>query len=148
MPVRTNGFCFLHAVDMILYMDHDVVVTFDSLENSIMGHLAANIKYYEYVHTGDEVKDAERYFKFRTYCDNVLDLIVVATARALKLNLTIYQKGPKENIQILEHTTHSTSREVYLKFTQDPPNVANGHYEAILLLSTPTERHTEEEATI
>ena len=37
---------------------------------------------------------------------------------------------------------------MHLKFTCDPSNVANKHYEAILLLNKPTESHTEEEVTI
>ena len=97
--VRANGFCFLHAVEMVLYMDHDEVVTFDSMESTILGHLAANVNYYKLFHTGDVLKDAERYFKFGMYCDNVLDVIVVATARAVKWNLTIYQKGLKGRCQ-------------------------------------------------
>ena len=99
-PVRPNGFCFLHAVEMVLYMDHDEVVTLDSMESTILGHLAANVKYYQLFHTGDVLKDAERYFKFGIYCDNVFNPIVVATARALKLNLMLYQKGLEGNIQI------------------------------------------------
>ena len=39
-------------------------------------------------------------------------------------------------------------REAHLKFPSDPSNVANDHYEAILLLDKPTESHTEEEVTI
>ena len=78
------------------------------------------------------------------FCDNVLDVIVVTTARALKLNLTIDQKGLKGNIQILKHTTHATGKEVHLKFTCGPLNAANNHYEAILLLNKPTERNMEE----
>ena len=83
---------------MVLYMDHDEVVTFDSMESTILGHLAVYVNYYKMFHTGDVLKDAKRYFKFGTYCGTVLDLTVVATARALKLNLTIYQKGLKGNI--------------------------------------------------
>ena len=82
------------------------------------------------------------------YCDNVPDLIFVATARELKLNLTIYQKEPKGNIQIFQHTTHVTAKEADLKFTLDPSNVANNHYEAILLINKPTESHTEKEVTV
>ena len=37
-------------------------------------------------------------------------------------------------------------KEVHLKFTQDPGNAANNHYESMLLLNKPTERHTEEVA--
>ena len=69
-------------------------------------------------------------------------------ARALNLNLTIYQKGLKANIQIHEHTTDATAKEAHLKFTCNPSNAANNHYEAILLLDKPTGSNTEEEVTI
>ena len=91
---------------------------------------------------------ADRYFKSGTYCDNVLDGIIVATARALKLNLTVYQKGLKGSIHILKHNTHMTGKEVHLKFKQDPHKAANNHYEAMLLLHTPAERHREDKVTI
>ena len=148
IPVKANEFCFLHAVEMVLYMDHDEVVSFDSMESTILGHIGANVNYKTLFHTGDVLKDTERYLKFGTYCNNVLSLTVVATTRALMLNLTIYQKGLKGNIQILKHTKHVTGKEVHVKFTCDPSNVVNNHYEAILLLTKPTERNTEEEVTI
>ena len=82
------------------------------------------------------------------YCDNVHDLIIVATTRAVKVNLTIYQKGLKGNIQILKHTSHTTGKEIHLKFTCDPSNTVNNHYKTILVLNKPIERNTEEKATI
>ena len=39
-------------------------------------------------------------------------------------------------MQILEHTTHATAIEAYLKFTCDPSDVTNNHYEAIVLINT------------
>ena len=78
-------------------MDHDEVVTFDSMESTILGHLAASVNYYKMLHTGDVLKDAKRYFKFGMYCDIVLSLIVVATARALKLNLTISKRAERKH---------------------------------------------------
>ena len=148
MAIRANGFCFLHAVCMILCMDCDEEMTLDKLQSSILDHMAANVNYYKQFHTGHVLKDVKRYFKFGTYCDSVLDLIVVVMARALNMNLKIYQKGPTGNIQILEHITCATAKEAHLKFTCDPSNVANNHYEAILLLDEPTLRHTDEEVTI
>ena len=50
--------------------------------------------------------DTVGYFKFGCYCDTVFNVIIVATARALKLKVSIYQKGPSGNIQILNQTTH------------------------------------------
>ena len=58
--VRSDGFCFPHAVEMVLYSDHDEVVTLDSMESTILGHLVANVSYYKLFHTGDALKDTER----------------------------------------------------------------------------------------
>ena len=69
-------------------------------------------------------------------------------AGALNWNPKIYQKGPTGNIQMFEHIMHATATEAHLKFTCDPSKVANNHYEAILLLDEPTQRHIEEEVTI
>ena len=139
MPVRAGGICFLHALDMVLYLDYDEVVTFDSMESTIMGHLATNVKYYKYFHTGELLRDAESKFKFGMNCDNVLNVIIVAMARALTLNLTICQKEAKGSIQILKHAMDVTGKDAHLKFTENPPNVANNNYEAILLLNRLTE---------
>ena len=48
--VRADRLCFLHAVEMVLYMDYDEVVTFGSMESTILGHLAANANYYKLFH--------------------------------------------------------------------------------------------------
>ena len=108
-------------------MDYDGDMTLGKLQSSILDHMAANVNYYKQFHTGNVLKDVKRYFKFGTYCDSVVDLIVVAMARALNMNLKIYQKGQTGNIQILKHITHVTAKEAHLKFTCNPSNVANNH---------------------
>ena len=129
-------------------MDYDEEMTLGKLQSRILDHMAANVNYYKQFHTGNVLKDVKRYFKFGTYCNSVVDLIVVATARALNMNLKIYQEGPMGNIQILEYITHATAKEINLKFTHDPSNVASNHYDSILLLEEPTPGHTGEEVTI
>ena len=148
IPNRANGFCFLHAVCLTVCMDHDEEMTLDKLQSSILDHMAANGNYYKQFHTGNVLKDMKRYFKFGTYCNSIVDLIVVAMARALNMNLKIYQKGTSGNIQILEYISNATAKEIHLKFTHDPSNVARNHYYCILLLEEPTLRHTDEEVTI
>ena len=61
------------------------------------------------------------------------------------MNLKIYQKGTLGNIQILEHITNATGKEIHLKFTHDSSNVAKNHYDSILLI--PTLSHTDEQVT-
>ena len=90
----------------------------------------------------------KRYLKFGTYCDSVVDLIVIVMARALNMNLKIYQKGTSGNIQILEHITNATGKKIHLKFTHDHSNMAKSHYDSILLLGEPTLSQTDEQVTI
>ena len=94
------------------------------------------------------LKDVKRYFKFGTYCNSIVDLIVVVMARALHMNLKIYLKGTSGNIQILEHIINATGKEIHLKFTHDHGNVAKNHYDTKLLLEEPIPSHTDEQATI
>ena len=148
IPIRADGFCFLQAVCPTVCIDHDENMTLGKLQSSILDHMEANTNYYKQFHTGNILKDMKRYFKFGTYCNSIVDLIVVAMARALNMNLKIYQKGTLGNIQILEHITNATGKEIHLKFTHDHSNVANNHYDCILLLEEPTPRHTDEQVTI
>ena len=73
IPVTSDGFCFLKPIDLALYCDHNEVETFDNLASNILGHLLADIHYYEWFHTGDVLKDAEGYFKFGSYSDSIVN---------------------------------------------------------------------------
>ena len=81
-------------------MDHDEEMTLGKLQSSILDHMVANVNYYKQFHTGNVLKDVKRYFKFGTYCESVVDLIVIAMAKALNMNLKIHQKGPTGHIQM------------------------------------------------
>ena len=91
--IMSDGFCFLHTVCMILGMDHDEEMTLGQLQSSILDHMATNVNYYRQFHIGNVLKEMKRYFIFGQYCDRVHDLIVVAMARALKLNLKNISEG-------------------------------------------------------
>ena len=71
MPVRDDGFCFLNAIDLVLYCNHNEVLTLDSMASNILGHFMENVNIYKWFHTGDVLKDTEGYFKFGSYCDSV-----------------------------------------------------------------------------
>ena len=147
-PVRDDGFCFLRAVCLAVCMDHDEEMSVKKLQSSVLNHMQANVDYYKKFHTGNVLKDVKRYFKLGTYCDSVVDIIVIAAARALNMNLKIYQRGTLGNIQIQEHITNATGKEIHLKFTQDSSNMAMNHYYCILPLEEPTPCHTDEQVTI
>ena len=129
-------------------MDHDEDMTLGKLQGSILDHMEANGDYYQKFHTGNVLKDVKRCFKFSTYCDSIVDIIVIAMARALNMNLKIYQKRTLGNIQILEHITNATGKDIHLKFTHGHSNMAKNHYDSILLLEEPTLSHIDEQVTI
>ena len=133
---------------MAVCMDHDEDMTIGKLQSSILDQMQANVDYHQKFHTGSILKDVERYFKFGTYCDSIVDIIVIAAARALNMNLKIYQKGTLGDIQIQEHIRNATGKEIHLKFTHDNSNVAMNHYDCILLLEEPTPSHIDEPVTI
>ena len=148
IPIRDDGFCFLQAVCLAVCMDHDEEMSVEKLQSSILNNMEANVDYYQKFHTGNVLKDVKRYFKFGTYYNSIVDIIVIAAARALNMNLKIYQRGTSGNIQIQEHITNATGKEIHLKFTHDNINVAMNHYDCILLLEEPTLSHTDEQVTI
>ena len=128
-------------------MDHHEDMSLGKLQSSILDHMEANVDYYQKFHTGNVLKDVKRYLKFGTYCNSVVDIIAIAMARALNMNLKIYQKGTLGNIQILEHITNVTGKEIYLRFTHYHSNMAENHYDSILLLDEPTPSHIDEQVT-
>ena len=97
------GFFFLQAVCLTVCMDQDEDMTFGKLQSSILDHMEANVDYYQKFHTGNVLKDMKRYFKFDTYCNSIVDIIVIAMARALNMNLKIYQER-----DIRKHTNSRT----------------------------------------
>ena len=99
--VKGDGFCFLNAIELVLYYDYNDDLIINGLASNILGHLVSNVDYYKWLQTEDILWDAEGCFKFGNYCDSVIDLIIIASTKALNMNLSIYQKGPDGNIQVI-----------------------------------------------
>ena len=53
---------------------------------------------------GDIVPDTESYFKLGNYTESTVDIIIKATAYALHLNLSIYQKAPVTTYRLYSKT--------------------------------------------
>ena len=45
MAIRSDEFCFLLAVSMLIHMDHDEVITGNKMQSSILDHVAADVNY-------------------------------------------------------------------------------------------------------
>ena len=64
------------------------------MANNILEHLATYADYYKQFYKGDLLQDAKEYFKFLNCCGGIVDVIIIATAKALHMNLSVYQKNP------------------------------------------------------
>ena len=53
------------------------------------------------------------------------------------MNFSIYQKEPDGNIQVIEQTTDTRGRDIYMKFIWDPHNPTEIHFDGNLLLHKP-----------
>ena len=104
MLVKGDGFCFLNAIDLVLYCGYVEVITLENMVNNILEHLVANADYYKLFHTGDLLWDVEGWFQFGNYSDSIINVIITATTKALHVNLSIYQKRPDRSIQVIEQT--------------------------------------------
>ena len=78
------------------------------------------------------VEDVLSFFKFQTYTQNVVDVLVHAAVDALNLCLYIYQRY-ENNVQVVWVDGENSVRNVHLKFHRNPSNPSENHYDAIIL---------------
>ena len=79
-------------------------------------------------HMSDLLWDTEGYIKFGNYCHSIIDIIIIAIAKAPQMNLSVHQERSEGNIQVIEQTTNVRGRAVHLKFKQDPQNTSHNHH--------------------
>ena len=81
--ITSGGYCFLNAIELAKYSDHDEGLTVDEIVHIILVHLTANNDDYKGFHSSDILMEAEMYFKFGTYNKSDINIIIIATAYAL-----------------------------------------------------------------
>ena len=74
----------------------DEVVKVGDMVSNILEHHAVNADYYKQFHTGDLLQDVEGYFKFGNYSDCIVNVIIIATVKALHMNCQSIRKGQME----------------------------------------------------
>ena len=123
--------------------DHKIPYTCDSVIQIIINKLCTNIMKYVNFHEAEipkesratlhdaVVEDALSFFKYCTYNQNIVDVLVHATADALNLCLYIYQNYDN-NTQIVWVDGDDCVRTIHLKFHRNPMNSEGNHYDAIV----------------
>ena len=136
-----DGFFFIQSVIKCMEKDHKILYTCDSVIQIIINKLCTNIIGYVNFHKAEipkesratlhdaVVEDALSFFKYRTYNQNIVDVLVHATADALNLCLYIYQNYDN-NTQIVWVDGDDCVRTIHLKFHRNPMNSEGNHYDA------------------
>lgn len=141
--ISGDGFCFLYSLEMALLTETDILLTSAQMKVIIMGHLKVHCKEYSKFYSGNLVEDAALFFQSGVFDKDVVDIIISSAAKALNLNLYIYEKGEKGEVVVLDQFVHPSCVTVHLKFTHDNKAPLGNHYEPIICNPEVTETFSE-----
>ena len=87
---NTHGECFLDGVIICLANDYGRKCDPEKMKTLIMHEVHRNAEKYKHFHNGDAMKvicSAFEYLKFRTFTANIVDVVILCAADALKINV-------------------------------------------------------------
>ena len=152
--IAGDGFCFLKAVMMSLYLDHRYVISFRRLKEKITEHLIDNSEKYVDFHGGSADKlvfEATEFFNDGKFTRDVVDILVQATADALKLKMDIYRRSPAGNIQCQVVESELPTMQISLQFvtssTRNLSYTGANHYNCISKVDPTDNFDTSESVT-
>ena len=137
LPTRADGFCFLESVRLCLERDVGKFMSHEDLVALIMSEIYERCFEYKDFHNGSIeslIKDAEKYLNKGQFVLSVVDVVIAATANALKVNLVLYQKMG-EYVGIVNHKCKlmESSTYVYMKYRRNGGNFHGfDHYQPIV----------------
>ena len=152
--IAGDGFCFLKAVIMSLYLDHRYVISFRRLKEKITEHLIENSEKYVNFHgcSADKlVFEATEFFNDGKFTRDVVDILVQATADALKLKMEIYRRSPAGNIQCQIVESECPTMQISLQFvtssTRNLSYTGANHYNSVTKVDPTANLDTTEPVT-
>ena len=126
-----NGFCFIKSIQTSLFQDHNIYIGVPSLIEAIRAHIKDNIDNYKDYYTGSSqqmLSNVELFFRTGEYNLDIVDIIISASAKALNINIFIYQNDHGQIKVLKQNSGCSTVKDVYVKYSSD-------HYDSIVFLS-------------
>ena len=152
--IAGDGFCFLKAVIRSLYLDHRYVISFRRLKEKITEHLIENSEKYVNFHgcSADKlVFEATEFFNDGKFTRDVVDILVQATADALKLKMEIYRRSPAGNIQCQIVESECPTMQISLQFvtssTRNLSYTGANHYNSVTKVDPTANLDTTEPVT-
>ena len=102
--IKANGECFLTSLQLAFEHDYGQRYTLDYLKEEIFEEIKRDSKFYLLFTTGsvqDMLCSTLSYLKYRKYMHSVVDVVVLAASKALKVNLFIFSHNQSEDSVLL-----------------------------------------------
>ena len=112
--------CLLH--------DHSEMYSNDVIGRLITSEIFNNNQYYKRYYSGNlesMLHSLNNYIKDGVYSQQVVDIVVLAAAKCLSVNLCIYKKYGDNAILYMQPSNPPSTRDIYLRYN-------NEHYDAIV----------------
>ena len=129
--------CFLKSIQISLQRDLNEDHTLTQLKDKILDELVEHVDFYADFHDnvskGQLIHDSLRYLNENQYTIDVVDVVVMACANALKSNLYILSRSGADALMVAYTNRNTTNRNIFLKYNRHGGNVHGAdHYGAIV----------------
>ena len=129
--------CFLKLIQISLQRDLNEDHTLTQLKDKILDELVEHVDFYADFHDnvskGQLIRDSLRYLNENQYTIDVVDVVVMACANALKSNLYILSRSGADALMVAYTNRNTTNRNIFLKYNRHGGNVHGAdHYGAIV----------------
>ena len=123
-----DGYCFISSLRKCLLHDHSEMYSNDVIGRLITSEIFNNNQYYKRYYSGNlesMLRSLDNYIKYGVYSQQVVDIVVLAAAKCLSVNLCIYKKYGNNAILYMQPSNPPSTRDIYLWYN-------NEHYDAIV----------------
>ena len=123
-----DGYCLISALRLCLLYDHGEMYTNDAIAGLVRSEIYNNNQYYRRFYHGeveDMLETLEEYLTKGKYSQQIVDIVVLAAAKCLSVNLCIYKKLGDIAQLYMQPSNPPSTRDVYLHYN-------NEHYDAIV----------------
>ena len=137
-----DGYCLISSMRMCLLCDHGEMHTNDVIAELITSEIYNNNQYYIRYYSGDikeMLRSLDMYITQGVYSHQIVDIVVLAAAKCLSVNLCIYKKYGDNAIFYMQPSNPPSAQDIYLWYN-------NEHYDAIISKNSSFQR--SENATI
>ena len=128
--VPGDGMCFLKCVQICLERDFNQRCTLTEIKDKILDEIVEYLDFYSDFHhnlsKGQVVHDCMKYLTENKYMMDIVDVVVMACANALGINLYILSRTGSDALMVTYTTRIPTNKNIFLKYNRHGGEVHGG----------------------